>query len=333
MARLNAPSGVTDLRSTEQAQPITARPITRQSPSRLRIAKSHSGNFQRSAVNGTYNLTASNSGTLATAVPSLSALLPTVCVAAAIPAPEGWKCSTTLVVGKRTMDTDTSSNVINAGANHQNSSLSTWWSRGSLPSVINAATISGGGEPAYNNGNNSATDPTTVNGVSDVRIAKSHAGNFTVGVNGSYTLTASNAGTLATSGTITVIDNLPAGLTVAAIPLPAGWNCSTTVVGSSTMTCTSSTVIAAGANHPNTITLSVVVSPAAFAASPVTNVADISGGGEPAYNNGNNSATDPTTINGDARSHHRQNHTGNFTQVRNRRYPTHITYQLRPAAK
>jgi uncharacterized repeat protein (TIGR01451 family) len=181
-----------------------------------------------------------------------------------------------------------------------------------FPSVTNAATISGGGEPAFNNGNNSANDPTTVNGVSDVRIAKSHSGNFTVGINGTYTLTASNSGTLATSGTITVIDNLPAGLTIAAIPTGTGWNCSTTVVGSSTATCTSSTVIAAGATSPNPITLTVVVAPAAFPA--VTNAATISGGGEPVYNNGNNSASDPTTVNGAPDLTIAKSHTGNFTQ-------------------
>ena len=127
-------------------------------------------------------------------------------------------------------------------------------------------------------------------------------------------MTASNSGTLATSGTITVIDNLPTGLTVAAIPTGTGWNCATTVVGSSTATCTSATVIAAGATSPNPITLTVVVSAAAFAASPVTNVANISGGGEPAYNNGNNSASDPTTINGVPDLTIAKTHAGNFTQ-------------------
>jgi uncharacterized repeat protein (TIGR01451 family) len=181
-----------------------------------------------------------------------------------------------------------------------------------VPSVTNAATISGGGEPATMNGNNSASDPTTINGVADLRIAKSHSGNFTVGVNGTYTLTASNSGTLATSGTITVTDNLPAGLTVAATPTGTGWNCSTTVVGSSTATCTSSTVIAAGATSPNPITVTVVVAAAAFPA--VTNAANISGGSEPAYNNGNNSASDPTTVNGVPDLTIAKSHVGNFTQ-------------------
>lgn len=163
-------------------------------------------------------------------------------------------------------------------------------------------------------GNNTATDNSTINTVPNLGIAKTHTGNFTVGVNGTYTLTASNTGNGATSGTITVTDDLPTGLTVAAVPSIANWDCSATVVGSSTMTCTSATVIPAGASHPNAITLNVVVSAAAFAASPVTNVANISGGGEPAFNNGNNSASDPTTINGAPDLSVTKTHTGNFTR-------------------
>ena len=281
----------------------------------VRIAKTHAGNFTV-GVNGTYTLTASNSGTLATSgTITVTDNLPAGLTVAAIPTGTGWNCGTT-VVGSSTA-TCTSITVIPAGAASPNPiSLIVVVSPAAFAAspVTNVANISGGGEPAYNNGNNSASDPTIINGVSDVRIAKTHAGSFTVGVNGTYTLTASNPGTLATSGTITVTDNLPAGLTVASIPTGTGWNCGTTVVGSSTATCTSITVIAAGATSPNPITLTVVVSPAAFAASPVTNVANISGGGEPAYNNGNNSASDPTTINGVSDLTIAKTHAGNFTQ-------------------
>ena len=162
--------------------------------------------------------------------------------------------------------------------------------------------------------NNTATDTTNIVVAPDLRLAKTHVGNFSVGVNGSYTLTASNTGAAATSGTITVTDTLPAGLTVAALPTGTGWNCSATVIGSNTATCTSATVINAGATSPNPITLTVVVSAAAFAASPVTNVANISGGGEPASSNGNNSVNDVTTINGSPDLTIAKTHTGNFTR-------------------
>ena len=52
----------------------------------------------------------------------------------------------------------------------------------------------------------------------DLAIAKSHtpASFAQAGSSGYYTITPKNIGTVATSGTITVIDTLPAGITVAA---------------------------------------------------------------------------------------------------------------------
>ena len=218
-----------------------------------------------------------------------------------------------------------SGNSINTTANLPSASSVTYTVSGTLSpaatgTLSNTATVltpaSGVSDPTdlarTGAGNNSATDTTIINAVPDLRIAKTHSGNFTVGVNGTYTLTASNAGSAATSGTITVVDNLPAGLTIAAIPTGTGWNCSTTVVGSNTATCTSATVIAAGATSPNPITVTVVVAPAAFPS--VTNSATISGGGEPASNNGNNSVTDPTTVNGISDLTVAKSHVGNFTQ-------------------
>ena len=51
----------------------------------------------------------------------------------------------------------------------------------------------------------------------DVRVAKTHDGDFTAGGTGTYTLTASNAGNVATSGAVNVADSLPAGLTASSI--------------------------------------------------------------------------------------------------------------------
>src|SRR5207237_6976928 len=83
-------------------------------------------------------------------------------------------------------------------------------------------------------GNNSASVSTTV--VSpDLRVTKSHAGNFTVGVNGVYTITVDNAlGGAPTSGTITVTDTLPTGLGFVSAT-GTGWTCS--AIGQ-TATCT-----------------------------------------------------------------------------------------------
>ncbi len=71
------------------------------------------------------------------------------------------------------------------------------------------ATVSGGGDG--NAANNSASDTATVMPAADLRITKSHTGNFTQGQPGTYTITVSNGGGSETSGLVTVIDTLPAG--------------------------------------------------------------------------------------------------------------------------
>jgi len=122
--------------------------------------------------------------------------------------------------------------------------------------------------------------------VPDMTITKSHKNNFRHGQTGAtYTITARNSGTASTTGTVTVIDQLPSGLSATAIS-GSGWACTL-----STLTCTRSSILAAGSNYPS-ITLTVNVSN--NAPSSVTNTASVSGGGE--INTSNNTASDPTTI-------------------------------------
>ncbi len=225
-----------------------------------------------------------------------------------------------------------SGNAINTTANLPDTSSVTYTVSGTLSptasgTLANTARVitpaSGVSDPTdlarTGAGNNSATESTPINSVPDLRINKAHAGNFTVGVNGTYTITANNAGSASTSATVTVTDNLPAGLTIAATPTGTGWNCSATVIGSNTATCTRAS-IAGGASAP-AITVTVVVAPAAFPS--VINSATVSGGGEPASNNFNNTDTDPTTVNGIPDMTVAKSHVGNFTQGQ-----TGATYSL-----
>src|SRR6185369_6588415 len=108
--------------------------------------------------------------------------------------------------------------------------------------------------------------------------------------NGTYTLTASSsAGTLATTGTITVVDTLPAVLTFVS-DTGTGWACAS---APPLVTCPSSTSIPAGGTG-NPITLTVAVASTAIPA--VTNTATVSGGGEPAALANDNGASDTTIV-------------------------------------
>ncbi|MGH9972050.1 MAG: hypothetical protein ACREBG_30255 [Pyrinomonadaceae bacterium] len=122
----------------------------------------------------------------------------------------------------------------------------------------------------------------------DLAIDKSHTGDFTVGTNGTYTLTLTNAGTCSTTGNITVTDTLPNGLSFVS-GTGTGWNCS--AVGQD-VTCTNAGPLAA--TGVSTITLTVGVAQAAVPA--VTNTATVSTPND--GNAANNSDSDPTTVNG-----------------------------------
>ncbi len=121
----------------------------------------------------------------------------------------------------------------------------------------------------------------------DLTITKTHTGNFIQGDTGdTYTIIVTNVGNAASSGTVTVTDALPAGLTATTIS-GTGWTATL-----STLTCTRSDTLTASASYPP-ITLTVNVSASAPAS--VANTATVSGGGD--VNSANNAASDPTVIN------------------------------------
>jgi fimbrial isopeptide formation D2 family protein/uncharacterized repeat protein (TIGR01451 family) len=260
----------------------------------LTIAKTHTGNFTQGQVGATYTITATNSGSAATSgTVTVTDTLPTGLTATAISG-TGWTC----VLGTFTC---TRSDALAAGASYPAITLTVHVANNAAASVTNSAAISGGGQT--NTANDSASDATTVNQLPDLTIAKSHSGDFTQGLVGAtYTITATNSGSAATSGTVTVIDTLPTGLTATAIS-GTGWTC---VLG--TLTCTRSDALAAGASYP-AITLTVNV---ANNAASVTNTANVSGGGQ--SNTANDTATNPTTINQLPDLTISKSHTGNFTQ-------------------
>jgi uncharacterized repeat protein (TIGR01451 family) len=122
-------------------------------------------------------------------------------------------------------------------------------------------------------------------GPPDLTITKTHSGNFNQGQVGAiYKITVTNIGFSPTSGTVTVTDVLPAGLTGSMSG--TGWSCP-----GAGLTCTRSNALAPGASYPK-ITVTVVVAPTA--PRNVVNTATVSGGGE--TNTSNDIANDPTIV-------------------------------------
>src|SRR5205823_5363732 len=107
----------------------------------------------------------------------------------------------------------------------------------------------------------------------DLALAKSHADPYVRGSSGTYTLTVSNVGGSATSGTTTITDTLPAGLTPTAAS-GTGWSCG---IAAQTVTCTSTDVVGSNGSFP---AISITVNVGQAAAASLTNTATVSGGGE-----------------------------------------------------
>jgi uncharacterized repeat protein (TIGR01451 family) len=122
----------------------------------------------------------------------------------------------------------------------------------------------------------------------DMTLSKSSSGIFTRGLTASYTIPVSNLSPDGpSSGTVTVNDTLPVGLTPTSAS-GTGWSCS---VISQTVSCTNSTVLPAGSAYPSiTINANVLQT----APSTVTNIATVSGGGE--VNLSNDTATNVAAV-------------------------------------
>ena len=116
-------------------------------------------------------------------------------------------------------------------------------------------------------------------------ITKQHTGTFSQGLqNAIYTLTVSNAaGASPASGTVTVTEAPPAGLSVVSMT-GTGWTCP--AAGN---TCTRSDALAGGSSYAS---ITVTANVSGSAAATVINSATVSGGGS-----ASNTANDPATVN------------------------------------
>ena len=145
------------------------------------------------------------------------------------------------------------------------------------------------GQAVFNSGTVAMTVPVTltVSGTPSLTIAKTHTGNFTTGQTGAtYQVTVTNSsapGVGNTSGTVTVTENVPAGMTLVSMA-GTGWTCA-----AQTNTCTRSDALASGQSYP---AITVTVNVATTNQTSLTNQVTVAGGG--ALQSA--SASDPTNI-------------------------------------
>ena len=168
----------------------------------LWITKTHSGTFAAGQVDAIYTILVRNIGAApTTGTVMVSDLLPAALVATSIGG-DGWSCVQPGGPCQR-------SDVLSNRGSYSQLTLRVKVIGGG--SVVNQATVSGGGDS--NTGNNTVEDPTEIESKgSDLRILKSHTGDFTQGQTGAtYTLLIANVGQGPTTGTVTVTEILPGG--------------------------------------------------------------------------------------------------------------------------
>lgn len=266
----------------------------------LSISKSHEGAFHLGDLADKYSVVVRNVGAGATigevkVVDALPAGLTPVNASG-----DGW---TTKVEGSTI--TATRSDALGANESYPTLVITVKVANDAPSSVVNIATVSGGGE--LNGENNSAADATTIDAeAADLTLTKSHLGVFRQGdAADQYSIVVRNIGSLDTTGLATVTDTLPAGLTPTAAT-GDGWQVK---IEGATVTATRNDSLKSGASYPPLI---ITVRVANNAAPSLVNTATVSGGNE--RNLTNNSADDPTTIAQAADLTIQKSHVGVFRQ-------------------
>jgi uncharacterized repeat protein (TIGR01451 family) len=255
----------------------------------LSISKSHTGAFTQGQAGAAYTIVVSNA---AAAGPTNGTVTVTESAPAGLTLASmsgtGWTCA---------LNTCSRADVLAAAASYPAITVTVNVASNAASQVVNTASVSGGGSATA-----TAADSTIINPKPAVlSISGSHIGNFTQGQNGvAYTVSVSNGAAAGpTTGTVSVTETLPAGLTLVSMS-GTGWSCAAA-------TCSRADILAAAASYP---AITVTVNVAANAASPLVNTVSVSGGGSAGA-----SATDSTIINPNpAVLSIGKSHTGNFTQ-------------------
>jgi len=259
----NAPAAVTNYASVSgggSAAALGGDPTSITLLPVLRVGSTHTGNFTQGESSATYSLLVENLGGLATAgtvtvVENTPSGLTLVSMGGI-----GWTCP-------NNGDACTRSDALAAGASYAPITVTVNVVATAPLTVVNQVSVSGGGSVAA-----SGTDPTTAIPLPVLSIAKSHSGNFLQGQSGAiYTVTVSaSAAGSASSGTATVSESLPAGLTLVSLG-GSGWTCP---IGG--VVCMRDDSLAAGASYPP---ITVIVNVGAAAPASLVNQVSVAGGG------------------------------------------------------
>ena len=241
----------------------------------LAVSKATNSTYQQGGA-GQFTVTVSNIGGTSTAGAVTVTEQPPAGMSITSMSGSGWTFN-------QTNSTVTRADALAAGTNYPPISIAVAVASNAASLLTNTVSVSGGGDA--NNGNNTATAAMSVSSGPDLAITKTPSSAFQQGGAGSFTLTVSNTGGTATTGTITVTEQPPTGMTVASMS-GDGWT-----FDAQSLSATRSNSLAPGTSYPS---ITVGVSVASDAATTLTNVVSVSGGGD--VNTGNNSAQSVVSV-------------------------------------
>ncbi|WP_213601555.1 DUF7507 domain-containing protein [Pseudoxanthomonas japonensis] len=296
-ATLSGPTGGVYTYSVTPVTQDCAFHVTFVSQPRLEIAKTASVVAPATIAVGVpfdYTITVTNTGAAATsATATVTDVVPAGLTIGTLPA----NCATN-PSGSQTVECTIVAGLSNVAPGNAVSFVIPVTPQGAInnTTVSNTASVTGGGDPACASAGSCVSTPVDTPVVaSSLDIVKSGPATAVVGVPYDYTVTVTNNGTAATSVVATITDVVPAGLTIGT--LPAG--CVTNPSGSQTVEC----AIAAGLSNvapDNTASYTIRVTPTASAGTSVSNIASVSGGGDPDCAAGCDSQSVDTTVNAPA---------------------------------
>jgi uncharacterized repeat protein (TIGR01451 family)/fimbrial isopeptide formation D2 family protein len=234
----------------------------------LSITKTHTGDFT-AGLDGTYTIGVHNTG------PSDSGT--GVVVSDTLPSGEtfvsaegtGWSCAAVDVTVTCTLGTS----IVVAG-DAPSLDLTVAVRSGAVGTPTNVVVVQGP-NPDPMLANNTASDPTTSDRVSDLSLSKTLTGSLQDRGDATYAFAVTNAGPSDSAAPVTLTDPLPAGLAyVSSTAGTAGtWSCA---VAGQTVTCTDSAPVVAGT--ASTFDIKVAVS--AVAGTEITNTATVEAAGD-----------------------------------------------------
>ncbi len=218
----------------------------------LSITKAHVGtNFSQGQQGAQYTIVVSNGGGGATGASAVTVMdtLPTGLTVAGTSS-AGWSCT-----GTTTASCSYTPSIPAGGTATLTLNVNVATTAGTP--LSNAATVSCTCTQSSPNNNTSNTDMVTVTQLADLIVSKTHSpSSFTVNdQNDTFSVLVTNQGFAATTGTVTVTDMLPAGLTFNGTST-AGWMCNAN--GSNPVICSTTNTIASGGGN-TTLVLKVNV--------------------------------------------------------------------------